>query len=605
MTGYVPCAEECGTVFVCDSRHVDNLGPLDKRRLHLRAADRSVGDEALLHRIAAASGPDAELAAQVAGRAYQLQEQGDVHGAAAYFLRAGKLTGDESAAGWYMMAATLYLIAGDVSAAAAAVEAAGPDVGGATRVSLEARIAWFSGQLDLAGELASQAWARAEELDGMGRGALAAILAQLHNMGGDGAGAAEWADRALAEELPADLADMTAAARAVGLVIAGRPAAALEALADLPSQPEEVGPDRHHQLTARGALRAALDDPTGARRDLNALYESSPSDLAPQRLLGMGVLAEVEYRMGDWDRSLNLAEQALSLAEDSEQRWVQGYLHAVAVGVCAGRGWWPRAEDHLDAGRQLAKRLGDPATWAVCENMAVHWASCRGDQEEVVDRSQLLLGLGGPTEEPGWLNWPVQYCSALVQLGRLDDAESEVTRLSEAAHQRGSRSRLAGLARVRGELWTTRRDHAVARSAFEESLRLGGAADVLEQGLIRAAYGRFLRRRGEVRTARAQLEDASDRFRALGATPFLEGCLEELAACGGSTDPSLPPDVDGLTPQERLVVRLACDGLTNQEIARHLVLSVKTVSYHLGNAYAKLGVHSRGQLVAKLGPPAR
>jgi DNA-binding CsgD family transcriptional regulator len=58
--------------------------------------------------------------------------------------------------------------------------------------------------------------------------------------------------------------------------------------------------------------------------------------------------------------------------------------------------------------------------------------------------------------------------------------------------------------------------------------------------------------------------------------------------------------VDGLTPQERLVVRLVCEGLTNQEVARQLVLSVKTVGYHLGNAYAKLGVHSRAQLVARL-----
>jgi ATP/maltotriose-dependent transcriptional regulator MalT len=319
----------------------------------------------------------------------------------------------------------------------------------------------------------------------------------------------------------------------------------------------------------------------------------------------MGVLAEVEYRLGGWNRSLNLAEQALSLAEDSEQRWVQGYLHAAAVGVCAGRGWWSRAQDHLDAGQQLAKQLGDPATWAVCESMAVHLAFCRGEPDEVVERSQLLLGLGGPTEEPGWLGWPVQLCSALVQVGRLDDAEAEVVRLEAVASERGSRSRLAGLARVRGELFTARRDHASARTAFEEALELGDAADVLERGLVRAAYGRFLRRRGEVRTARAQLEDASERFRALGATPFVEGCAEELAACGGTSDPSLPPDLDQLTPQERLVVRLACDGLANQEIARQLVLSVKTIGYHLGNAYAKLGVHSRAQLVAKLGASVR
>ena len=35
-------------------------------------------------------------------------------------------------------------------------------------------------------------------------------------------------------------------------------------------------------------------------------------------------------------------------------------------------------------------------------------------------------------------------------------------------------------------------------------------------------------------------------------------------------------------------------------MAHHLVLSVKTVGYHLTNVYAKLDVHSRAQLVARL-----
>ena len=33
--------------------------------------------------------------------------------------------------------------------------------------------------------------------------------------------------------------------------------------------------------------------------------------------------------------------------------------------------------------------------------------------------------------------------------------------------------------------------------------------------------------------------------------------------------------------------------MTNRQAAAELVVSVKTVSYHLGNIYTKLGVHSR------------
>ena len=43
---------------------------------------------------------------------------------------------------------------------------------------------------------------------------------------------------------------------------------------------------------------------------------------------------------------------------------------------------------------------------------------------------------------------------------------------------------------------------------------------------------------------------------------------------------------------------LVCQGLTNQEVAQRLVLSVRTVGYHLGNVYTKLGVHSRTRLAA-------
>jgi DNA-binding NarL/FixJ family response regulator len=58
--------------------------------------------------------------------------------------------------------------------------------------------------------------------------------------------------------------------------------------------------------------------------------------------------------------------------------------------------------------------------------------------------------------------------------------------------------------------------------------------------------------------------------------------------------------VDLLTAQERVVAQLVCAGRTNQQVADELVLSVKTVGYHLANVYSKLGVHSRVQLAAHL-----
>ena len=52
-----------------------------------------------------------------------------------------------------------------------------------------------------------------------------------------------------------------------------------------------------------------------------------------------------------------------------------------------------------------------------------------------------------------------------------------------------------------------------------------------------------------------------------------------------------------LTPAERDVARLICEGLANKEIATRLFVSPRTVQAHLSHIYAKLGIASRVQLV--------
>jgi DNA-binding CsgD family transcriptional regulator len=51
-----------------------------------------------------------------------------------------------------------------------------------------------------------------------------------------------------------------------------------------------------------------------------------------------------------------------------------------------------------------------------------------------------------------------------------------------------------------------------------------------------------------------------------------------------------------LTPQEAQIARLAREGLSNPQIAALLFLSPRTIQYHLGNIFTKLGITSRRQL---------
>jgi DNA-binding NarL/FixJ family response regulator len=62
------------------------------------------------------------------------------------------------------------------------------------------------------------------------------------------------------------------------------------------------------------------------------------------------------------------------------------------------------------------------------------------------------------------------------------------------------------------------------------------------------------------------------------------------------------PDSDelriaSLTPREREVIGLICEGLRNKEITDRLHISLATVSHHLTSIYRKLEVSDRTSLV--------
>jgi DNA-binding NarL/FixJ family response regulator len=81
-----------------------------------------------------------------------------------------------------------------------------------------------------------------------------------------------------------------------------------------------------------------------------------------------------------------------------------------------------------------------------------------------------------------------------------------------------------------------------------------------------------------------------------GATKAL---ITQFLATPGPAASPMPttPGMDDLTKREREVMKLAADGMSNEEIARVLHLSVFTVRTHVQRAMAKLGARDRAQLV--------
>jgi DNA-binding CsgD family transcriptional regulator/tetratricopeptide (TPR) repeat protein len=97
---------------------------------------------------------------------------------------------------------------------------------------------------------------------------------------------------------------------------------------------------------------------------------------------------------------------------------------------------------------------------------------------------------------------------------------------------------------------------------------------------------------GEIRPGRS-LENAIE---------WAVGWLETPTHSRSMTSTSTPTSaLDHLTRREREIVSLLVEGLTDQQIADRLGISMRTVSKHLSTAYGRLGVKSRKEAAALAG----
>jgi DNA-binding CsgD family transcriptional regulator len=208
-----------------------------------------------------------------------------------------------------------------------------------------------------------------------------------------------------------------------------------------------------------------------------------------------------------------------------------------------------------------------------------------------------LSAAQGASEDPFELVFSmwggIELIEASARTGAPEEAAVALERLSQATDASGGDWALGMQAYARALLSEGEAADGMYREAIE---RLGRTS--IRTSLARAhlLYGEWLRRQQRRSDAREQLRIAHQMFTAMGAEGFAERTRRELLATGETARKRSAENAGQLTVQEAQVADLAREGLSNLEIGARLFISPRTVEYHLGKVFMKLGINSRMQL---------
>jgi DNA-binding CsgD family transcriptional regulator len=312
----------------------------------------------------------------------------------------------------------------------------------------------------------------------------------------------------------------------------------------------------------------------------------------------LALLAELELRCGRTPTAYAAAAESVQLALETGQVVSSSMSLITLARVEALLGLEAACRDHVADALEVARRLRVP----VVENYAAsalgalelslghperataHLAECA--------RLEIEFGVGLPTAVP----WNADLIEAYVRVGRTDEAVRELETFEEQGRRTGSRWAAATAARCRGLL----ADEDGYETVLLRALELHGAEEPFERARTELCLGRRRRHSRHRAAARVVLHHALATFERLGAEAWAEQTRVELRATGETPAPSPGGSLLNLTSQELQVALVVAEGATNKEAGAALFISPKTIEFHLGHIYGKLGVRSRSELVRKV-----
>jgi DNA-binding CsgD family transcriptional regulator len=575
----------------------------DRRAVHLalaRVTDPEVdADRRAWHRALASAGPAEDLAAELEDSAGRAQTRGGLAAAAAFLERAAVLTVDPGRRARRALAA-----------AQAKHEAGAPEAALALLTTAQ------GGQLD--------------QLQRARADVLRAEIAFTSNRGGDAPGLLLDAAKRL-EPLDATLARETYLEALMAAQFASRltPGAVLQvaqAARAAPPSPSLHAPDllldgfvvmiteghsaaapllsraldafRNGDVAANGGFRWLTLAMEAAQEvwDHDTWYELAVLQLQLVRHAGaltvlplalMSIICARIYA-GELGAAASLIDDQKSATEATGSR-------LAPYGALILMAWQGREADLsalIDATLEEVVPRGEGIGVSVCQwvSAMLNNGLCR--YERALAAAQEVI------DPPRKMDWPInavlpELIEAAARTGHAENAHDALEELSALTRPSRADWGLGLEARCRALLSAPE----VAEPLYREAIqRLGRTRVRGEHARAQLLYGEWLRRENRRVDAREQLRAAHDKFSSMGMEAFAERARVELVATGQRVRKRRVETRDELTAQEGQIAALARDGLSSREIGARLFLSPRTVEWHLGHVFSKLGIRSRREL---------
>ena len=321
----------------------------------------------------------------------------------------------------------------------------------------------------------------------------------------------------------------------------------------------------------------------------------------------------IEYAsgIGDWQSGLALAERTIPIARALGANTLLPRLLVWTGLMHLGRGELAKAKSLFDESWTISGAAdAEHGTVDVHTAVPAHtgmaaYALATRDREGAIALGEAGVALA---DRSGYVTWSIHRLIPIILEAALWSQDfARVKRYGERLRRDSTQ-----MNHPLGMAWATASDALVARlrdGDFPRAVELlRSAVDqldaipfVFDAARLRRNLAQLLAASGDREGAARELRLAHDVFARIGAETELSGARDQLRDLGARPPARVLVEGAGaLTGREREIARLVAARKSNKEIGVALGISSRTVSTHLSNVFAKLGVGSRGELTDRV-----